>query len=73
MRSALQRNRQRLDQAMATLNVVSPLATLERGYAIITREQDQQLIRHSSQLQPGDPIRARLGKGEIRCLVDAVE
>ena len=72
MRAALQRSHQQLDRLIATLNVVSPLATLERGYAILTRDKDQQLITRSQQLQPGEPITARLGSGRIGCRVETI-
>jgi len=41
---------------------VSPLATLERGYAIVT-DADGKVLRDSAVLQPGDRITARLARG----------
>jgi len=71
MRSALQQRKHRLETAMSTLNVVSPLATLERGYAIITRPGDGTLIHSSKQVRTGDSISARLADGELDCRVEA--
>ena len=53
----------RLAMASRALNAVSPLATLERGYAIV--EHDDQVVRDASHLSTGDSISARLGKGSI--------
>ena len=72
MRATLQHRRQRLDSAVTTLNVVSPLATLERGYAIITHDTDQQLITSSEQVHSGEQVTARLGSGTLGCRVETV-
>ncbi len=55
-----------------SLNTVSPLATLERGYAIVSRQADNQLIRSYKQVNPGEPIKARLADGELLCRVENV-
>jgi exodeoxyribonuclease VII large subunit len=51
-----------------TLNAVSPLATLERGYAIVSREGGGILI-NAADVAPGTFIEARLAKGKIRAKV----
>ena len=61
--------RRRLDLALRALNAVSPLATLERGYAIVTRHADGLLLRSATQVQTGDDIEARLSQGRIRARV----
>ena len=48
-----------------TLNAVSPLATLERGYAIVTNPKTSEVIRSSQQLSINDMIKTRLAHGEI--------
>lgn len=64
--------RMRLDLALRALNAVSPLATLERGYAIVTRRADGLLLRSATQAQVGDDIEARLSQGRITALVKDV-
>ena len=64
--------RERLKQATQTLAAVSPLATLERGYAIVTDVDKSHIITRATQTKPGDKIRARLHIGEILCRVDKV-
>ncbi len=63
-------DRSRLGLAVRTLETVSPLATLHRGYAIITRESDGALIEQSRQVEPGTQIRAKLSQGELLCRVE---
>jgi exodeoxyribonuclease VII large subunit len=60
----------RLGLQARTLEAVSPLATLHRGYAIITREADGILIEQNKQVEPGARIRARLATGELLCRVE---
>lgn len=47
-----------------TLNSVSPLATLDRGYAIV-RDADGKVLMDAAETKSGDEIRARLSKGEL--------
>ncbi len=65
--------RARVDLAMRALNTVSPLATLERGYAIVVRSADGQLLRSSSQVRPGEDIEARLSQGRLVARVKDVK
>lgn len=45
------------------LDAISPLATLDRGYAIVTHAD--QIVREALTLQVGDEITARLAKGRL--------
>lgn len=60
----------RLGLQVRTLEAVSPLATLHRGYAIITDEADGTLIEQSRQIKPGAQVRAKLAQGELLCRVE---
>lgn len=51
-----------------TLNVVSPLATLNRGYAIVANSEGG-IVRSSDAVAIGDTVQARLGEGELSCQV----
>lgn len=53
------------------LNAVSPLATLERGYAIVTDNNDHVLV-DPSRVAAGDTINARLQHGRIVATVDEI-
>jgi len=54
------------------LNAVSPLATLNRGYAIVQKYDNQEIIRKAEQLDPGDEVLTRFSKGEAKCTVNEV-
>ena len=53
------------------LHAVSPLATLDRGYAIVL-DSDGKAMTDVSGTKPGDEIRARLSKGELVASVNKV-
>ncbi|MFM8340856.1 MAG: exodeoxyribonuclease VII large subunit [Methylomonas sp.] len=48
-----------------TLHAVSPLATLERGYAINQRQDNQQIIKSSQQLSFNDLMLTRFAQGKV--------
>jgi len=60
---------QRLALASRTLDAVSPLATLGRGYAIVQRVDDGSLLHDAAQAPAGTKIEARLAKGRLRATV----
>jgi exodeoxyribonuclease VII large subunit len=62
----------RLAAAARTLNAVSPLATLERGYAIVVRA-DGTVVRAARDVTPGDEVRARTAAGSFAATVTATE
>ncbi|MEL7185986.1 MAG: exodeoxyribonuclease VII large subunit [Pseudomonadota bacterium] len=55
------------------LHSVSPLATLDRGYAIVKSESTGKVLMNSGDAAPGDDIRAHLAKGELVATVKKVE
>jgi exodeoxyribonuclease VII large subunit len=66
----LQRWRGRLSPLVRTLQAVSPLATLERGYAIVSLDNGT-ILRDATEAPPGTRIEARLGSGRLRARVEA--
>jgi exodeoxyribonuclease VII large subunit len=60
---------QRLALASRTLDAVSPLATLGRGFAVVSRVADGRLLRDAAQAPVGDEIEARLARGRLRAKV----
>jgi exodeoxyribonuclease VII large subunit len=73
MGNRLERLRGRADAAARALHAVSPLATLERGYAIVLREKDGTVLRNAGDAPPGEAITVRLARGRLRARVDASE
>ncbi len=51
------------------LRALSPVGTLERGYAI-ARDADGTVLRSAAAAHPGDPVRVLLADGELRTTVD---
>ncbi len=62
-------SRHQLALAVETLDAVSPLATLKRGYSI-TQNEKGQLITQAGQVSSGEKIITRLADGDIRSTVD---
>jgi exodeoxyribonuclease VII large subunit len=60
---------QRLALAGRTLDAVSPLATLARGFATVSRADDGALLRDAKDAPVGTQIEARLAKGRLRATV----
>ena len=65
----LRRASERLLPLVRTLNAVSPLATLTRGYAIVSIVGGE-ILRDASSAPVGTRIEARLARGTIRATVD---
>jgi exodeoxyribonuclease VII large subunit len=61
--------RERLSPLLRTLNAVSPLATLDRGYAIVSGESGN-ILRDAAGIAPGTTIVARLARGRLRAKVE---
>ncbi len=72
-RGRLERAGQRLAAVGRALHAVSPLATLERGYAIVTRDRDGRILRDAAEAAPGEAVTARLARGRLRCRVERAE
>jgi exodeoxyribonuclease VII large subunit len=69
MRGELARGAHRLDVASRTLDAVSPLATLRRGFAVVTRASDHALVTDAATLSVGDTVVTRVASGEFRSRV----
>ena len=63
---------QRLATLDQILQTVGPLATLERGYAIVTEKRGGRIVRETKDLQAGDPLRIRIARAEIDARVEGV-
>jgi exodeoxyribonuclease VII large subunit len=65
--------RHRLELAMRGLHSVSPLATLERGYAIVEDATTGKVLMKAGDTAPGEDVRARLAQGEVVATVKSTE
>ncbi|HVP56227.1 MAG TPA: exodeoxyribonuclease VII large subunit [Candidatus Eisenbacteria bacterium] len=69
--TALLRRRAHWERLHSSLVALSPKAILARGYALVF-DAAGNLVKDSSQLQPGGAVRAQLGRGEFTATVDEV-
>jgi exodeoxyribonuclease VII large subunit len=61
-----------LDRQTASLEALSPLAILNRGYALVFDAKGR-LVKDASRFKPGDELSARLARGRVRARVTATE
>lgn len=71
IRRIMRHRQDQLAHLAQTLHVVSPLATLDRGYAILQDDQGN-IVRQASHLNAGDTINARVAEGAITATVTAI-
>ena len=67
----LQRAAVRTGSLDARLHSLSPLAVLDRGYALVLNEKGN-VVRSVTQLAPGDPVTTRLSDGAFSSRVEAM-
>lgn len=72
VRLALRRSEQRLAERARTLQAVSPLQVIGRGYAVLTSPATGAVVSRTGQVAAGDRLSAQLRDGQIDCLVEAV-
>ena len=68
----LRRSGDRLARAGQTLDAVSPLATLSRGYAIVSAYPDGPILRDAESALAGERVEARLASGSLVCRVEEI-
>jgi exodeoxyribonuclease VII large subunit len=68
VRRQLDTQRHRLALALRSLEAVSPLAVLARGYAVVT-DASGSVVLDATQLRSGDAIEARVASGRVRAIV----
>lgn len=69
MRHRLGAATHRLELAQRALATVSPLATLARGFAVITRAADGTLLTHAGEARAGEEIEALMADGRLHARV----
>ena len=72
METTLQEARERLALAAASLDALSPLAVLQRGYAI-AQDATGKPLRDAATVSAGDEVTVRLAKGKLNTRVERVE
>ena len=68
--AALFKNRQAsLSEKSSQLEAISPLATLKRGYAIVSEETSGKIVRDSDQISKGEKLDIKLSNGDLTAQV----
>lgn len=70
MQHQLWRQSEQLISLMRALESVSPLNTLDRGYAIITK--NNRIVADIAAVETGDYLTARLANGQLTCRVEKI-
>ena len=70
LRARLERKSSRLGAAAARLGALSPLAILERGYAIV-QDRSGRAVRESRQVSVGEALSVRLHRGALGVRVES--
>ncbi|MES2825940.1 MAG: exodeoxyribonuclease VII large subunit [Pseudomonadota bacterium] len=68
----LAQKQQKFNAAVRMLNTLSPLKTLDRGYAIVTPLGSQIPVFSTSQINIGDELNTRVAEGELICRVETI-
>ncbi len=68
-RGRLAADRAALDAAAATLAALGPQSTLDRGYAIVRRAADGEILRDPAAVGSGDALAIRVARGEVAATV----
>ena len=63
----------KLSELSRALDSVSPLATLSRGYAIVSKSDDGEILRSSNEASTGDILETRLCHGSLICKVTEIQ
>ena len=72
MHTRLLESRGTLDRQTASLEALSPVSILNRGYALVFDAKGQ-LVKDAAQLSTGEELSARLARGRVRARVTATE
>jgi exodeoxyribonuclease VII large subunit len=68
----VQERREQLGLAAASLDALSPLSVLSRGYAI-AQDSEGRLLRDAEAVSVGDQVNVRLARGRLNTMVQDVE
>ncbi|MFD1428077.1 exodeoxyribonuclease VII large subunit [Kroppenstedtia sanguinis] len=69
----LQDYHRRWQGKMEHLDALSPLKVMNRGYSLLYRYDEQELIQSVKQVQAGDLVRIRLSDGRLKCQIWGME
>jgi len=68
----LEKTKNRISRTNDILNSISPISTLDRGYAIVSDSKTNRIIKDANRLKVGKKIHVKLAKSEIDSTVDKI-
>lgn len=68
----MERWREALRTVAESLEILSPLETLARGYALVFQARSGHLVRQADQLDRGEAVLVQLSRGRLDCRVEEV-
>ncbi|WP_462412150.1 exodeoxyribonuclease VII large subunit [Neobacillus sp. Marseille-QA0830] len=60
------------DKVLVTLQALSPLKIMERGFSLAYTE-DRRLLKSVTQVKPEEPVQIQLSDGQVYCKVETIE
>ncbi len=73
MRGELVARAQKIQACLENLHMLSPLATLGRGYSILRHAPSGSVVRRVEEVAVGEELRAQVVNGQVLCTVKAVQ
>ena len=70
MESQIKLQKEKLGGVAKSLDALSPLNVLDRGYSITTSKKTGKAVTSGKQVKKGDTVRIRLAKGQLDATVD---
>jgi len=70
LRHRIEIARERVGRLAGSLSSLSPLAVLDRGYAVVWKSGETRPLRSSADVAPGDSLRIRVARGGLRARVE---
>jgi len=68
----LRSSKSSLEKAASSLHAISPLATLERGYSIVTEPGSDRILKNITELETGKKIEVRMARGFFHSTITGV-
>lgn len=73
IQTRLDRARLTLAHLTQSLHSLSPMAVLNRGYAIVTQEDTGRIVKHANQLEIDEAIRIRVSEGSLTARISKID
>jgi exodeoxyribonuclease VII large subunit len=70
IQSQLRFNKERFEGILKNMNAINPLAILERGYSICSKNEKS--LKNTEGVSPGDRVQVRLFRGGLDCTVKKI-